>query len=90
MDIVSDIIARIRTDPPRDEQSLAELESALREEYGGSHSYIGVTPEDEQRARIARHRQILRDWQAGEKVALIARRYGLSRRRVYQIIREYS
>lgn len=54
-------------------------------EYNGERPYIGKGAEAA-REMSARNRAIIRDWRAGERVALLARRYGISARRVRQVI----
>lgn len=64
----------------------AELD-AVRRDWGGERPYIAVNGEGARATMSRRDAALLRDWQAGERVALLARRYGISRRRVWQIIR---
>ena len=54
-------------------------------DYNGERPYIGKGA-DAVREMSARNRAIIRDWKAGERVALLARRYGISARRVRQVI----
>lgn len=55
-------------------------------EFNGERPYIGKGAEAA-REMSARNRAIIRDWKAGERVALLARRYGVSRIRIHQIIK---
>lgn len=54
-------------------------------DYTGERPYIGKG-EDSNREMSARNRAIIRDWRAGERVALLARRYGLSARHIRRVI----
>ena len=54
-------------------------------DYNGERPYIGRSIEVE-REMSARNRAIIREWKAGERVALLSRRYGISARRIRQII----
>lgn len=95
MDIIRDILDRVAhcmglDDSIRDILDLVERE--VRRDWGGDRPYIakvGETAALETAHRIAhRNAQILRDWRNGERTALLARRYGISPRRVRQIIAE--
>lgn len=55
-------------------------------EYAGDRVYIPGTTESARRERSARNRAIQRDHQAGERMALLERRYGLSRTAIWKII----
>lgn len=58
-------------------------------DYAGERVYIGQ-PAAVAMEKTARNRAILRDWQAGERIALLVRRYGISKPRLYQIINSDS
>lgn len=55
-------------------------------DYAGDRVYIGKG-EEAASEMSARNRAIIRDHKAGERVALLARRYGVSRVRIHQIIK---
>lgn len=55
-------------------------------EYAGDRVYIPGTTESARRERSARNRAIQRDHQAGERIALLERRYSLSRTALWKII----
>lgn len=55
-------------------------------EYAGDRVYIPGTTESARRERSARNRAIQRDHQAGERMALLERRYSLSRTALWKII----
>ena len=85
MDIVRYILARIMAAAPSLSEDLAlEIERQIRRDWGGDRVYIARSPNGD---FSARNQAILRDWRAGERVSLIARRYGVSRRLVYKIVR---
>lgn len=54
--------------------------------WGGERAYIGATTAQERRDMSSRDAAILRDWQAGERVAALARRYRISRQHLYRIV----
>ena len=91
MDIIRDILARVAArfgldDPVLDMLGLIEVE--VRRDWGGDRVYVSKTGESATLETARRNAQILRDWRAGERVSLLARRYGISPRRVRQIITE--
>jgi Mor family transcriptional regulator len=64
----------------------ATLLDSIKTDYEGERVYISRSSEVTLCQMTARNRSIIRDWKAGERVALLARRYGISRIRVYQIV----
>ena len=71
------------------EQTARMIGSAIPQqvgsEYNGERPYIGKGAEAA-REMSARNRAIIRDWRAGERVALLARRYGISARHIRRVI----
>lgn len=59
--------------------------SGVTADYSGERIYI-AGKDRMQRELSARNRAIIRDWRAGERPALLMRRYGISKSRLYQII----
>ncbi|MDR0770740.1 MAG: hypothetical protein LBE75_06030 [Burkholderiales bacterium] len=59
-------------------------EDAVRKVWGGDRPYIKKTATDE--TLSDRDKEIIAAHQRGERVDLLARRYGLSTRRVWKII----
>jgi Mor family transcriptional regulator len=62
-----------------------EVAGSVARDYAGERVYIGKRDE-EQCVMSARNRSIIRDHRSGERVALLSRRYGISRKRVYEIV----
>ena len=56
--------------------------------WAGDRVYIGSNPAQVQRARTRRDAAIVRDWMAGERLAALSRKYGITRQRAYQIVRD--
>lgn len=54
--------------------------------WRGERPYIGGHGQAE-RERSRRDAAIVRDWRAGERAATLVRRYGISRTRLYEILR---
>lgn len=68
-------------------QALAvKVSQQKHHEYAGEQCYIAKTPEASRRERSARNAAILRDHQAGERMMLLERRYGLSKQAIWKII----
>lgn len=84
MDLIRDILERIAARLPETltRELARELEREIRAHWGSDRVYIAKRGAG---AR-ARNAAILRDWRNGERVALIARRYRLSRMHVWRII----
>ena len=63
----------------------AEWGAGVEADWGGERPYIGKGAAA-QRATSQRDAALLRDWAAGERTQALARRYGISTRRVRKII----
>ena len=62
-----------------------EWQGGVIADWGGERPYIGKLAAAE--AKMSqRDRAIYRDWKAGERVAALARKYRISRSRVYSIV----
>lgn len=86
-DFVNDLLQRIVPAHAKLAGSIREqIEADIRRDYGGDRPYIGKTGEDVRAEIAARDARILRQYQAGERVPLLARRHGMSKGRIYQII----
>lgn len=83
-DIVADILDRLAgTLSPA---VRADIEAAIRRDWGGDRPYIARAGESARAVISQRNAAIARDYHRGESIALVARRYGISRRRVYQVL----
>lgn len=89
MDLIAEITATLR-DRGYDPGFVDELERHFRGEYGGERIYIPKRGENGMRQMLERDRRIVRMHKSGEHVPVIAKREGLSRPRVYQILQEYG
>lgn len=61
--------------------------AAIQAEWCGDRPYIRKANEAARAERSLRDRAIVRDHQRGESSALLSRRYGISRRRIEQLVR---
>lgn len=84
-DIIDDIVTRLCSVLPEPVQAHVErVARDTREAWGGDRVFISKRPGE---GRSERNQSILRDYQRGERLALLARRYGLTERRILQIIK---
>lgn len=65
---------------------LSEAVARSAEEH--VRNVFGETMESRKRVIAQRNRAIVRDYLAGERISLLSRRYGLTERRILQIIKE--
>lgn len=90
-DIVRDMIERLHqalnTHPTLDAAFWLCFEDEVRQQWGGELQYIAKTSEKQIEHKTRRDRAIVREHHQGEHIPFLARRYGLSERRVRQILR---
>lgn len=89
-DIVIDIIQRVQVilqappaTPEATEQTLLDLEKALRSSWGGDRPYIAHRRGD---GHSERNSRIWRAYQQGQHISYLARKENLTPRRVEQIV----
>lgn len=89
MDIIRQFIDLLYVKIPHaiDEHVARELEETLRMDFGGERVYVPRDGDKDRDEISMRNAAIRRDWQNGERVELLMRRYGLSRQRIYQIVK---
>lgn len=71
---------------PQEQIALAALEGTLRGYWGGDAHYALKNGEYKQREMSERDRAIRRDFTRGARPELLSRRYGLTPRRILQIV----
>ena len=91
-DHADDFLARLRALLLEHAPELAAVQleavlAAIQAEWGGDRPYIRKANEAARAERSLRDRAIVRDHQRGESSALLSRRYGISRRRIEQLVR---
>lgn len=69
-----------------DERQRLTAESRVRDLWGGMRVYVGKTPPLQAIQRHQRDRQILAAWSDGAAIADLSLRFGLTPRRIKQII----
>lgn len=62
-------------------------EALVRQAEEHVRNVFGETPESRRRVIARRNAGIVRDYLAGERLGLLSRRYGLSERRILQIVK---
>jgi Mor family transcriptional regulator len=84
-DIIEDIFAAVIAMAPQFQAELEKIKHAKREMWAGDRPYIAHRAGD---GTSSRNLAIKRDyWQHGERIPLLERRYGLSKARLWQIIK---
>lgn len=69
------------------EDVVADIETAVRRDWGGDRPYVRKIGESSLQARTRREQSIRADYKRGVHVAALARKWELSIRRVQQIVR---
>jgi Mor family transcriptional regulator len=88
MDILHDIEARM-IGAGVDGDTIRRILSEVRRDWAGENAYIARHGEDPRVIISRRNLALLRDWQRGERVPYLARKYGISVHTVYRIIRTH-
>jgi Mor family transcriptional regulator len=84
-DIIDDILRRVIAMAPGFSEALAaQIDKEARAQWGGDRPYISLRRGD---GRSTRNANIKRDYLAGERVPLLERRYGLSARQIWNVIK---
>lgn len=83
-DFVVDVLAIVSSVATVTPEQAAAAEAEVRARWGGDRPYIARRAGEGQSAR---NEQIRRDYLRGERLALLERRYALSQRRLWQIIK---
>lgn len=88
-DLVADILARATAAADKNEGVLTaemadRIEREVRSDWGGDRVFI---PKRAGEGHSDRNARIVRDYLSGERLAFLERRYGLSQRRLLQIIK---
>jgi len=87
-DIIDDVLRRVIDAGGVIDRAMAQaIARAVRHEWGGETARICYIARRDDELRTQRNRAILRDYLAGERIALLSRRYGLSGRRIIQIVK---
>jgi len=89
-DVVLDIMTRVREMFTADAAQLQELEAGVRRDWGGERPYIAKLGESARAARSWRDERIRSEYRRGERSGYLARKWGISERRVRQIVGEES
>lgn len=85
---MADILGRVAATVPLSPDVVERIDYDIRRDWGGERPYIakaGETPS--RRARSARNERIRADYARGERVALLARRYGVTERAIQKVLR---
>lgn len=83
-DILQDLEERLKQigfDDPKIQKVVMEV----RNDWHGERPYISIKYEMD-KTRSERNEKIKRDYKNGESIQFLQRRYGLSRKRIYEIL----
>ena len=84
-DIIDDIFAAVIAMAPQFQTELEKIKHAKRQAWAGDRPYIAHRAGE---GTSSRNLAIKRDyWQHGERIPLLERRYGLSKSRLWEIIK---
>lgn len=89
MDIISDYSTRIAEAMAAGSftpETAARIAEEVRRDWGGERAYIAKVGESAVLQITRRDIAIRREYRNGERICFLARRWQLSRRRIYQII----
>ena len=87
-DIVTDIMRRVAEVVTRKDARtfLEQIEADIRRDWGGDRPYIAKKGESAEMEMSKRNAAILRDHRNGERATFLARKYGMSRKRIHEIV----
>lgn len=84
-DIIDDILRRVIALAPEFSAALAaQVDKQAREQWGGDRPYISIR---RGAGTSTRNAAIKRDYLAGERIPLLERRYSLSPRQIWNVIK---
>lgn len=87
-DIVDDVLRRVIEMAPTFSAALAkQIARQVRHDWAGDRARVCYIAKREDEVRSERNEAIKRDYRAGERTGFLARRYGLTERRIQQIVR---
>lgn len=88
-DIIDDVLRRVIELAPAFSAALAaQVARETRHEWAGDKARIFYIARRDEDTRSQRNEAILRDYRNGERLALLERRYNLTRVRIWQIIKD--
>lgn len=86
IDIIVDVLQRVIEKCPEAAKASEQVEKEARRDWGGDRPYIAKLGENGKKQLCERDERIKADHRRGEREALLSRRYGISIRRIRQIL----
>ncbi|WEN13691.1 Mor transcription activator family protein [Rhodanobacter sp. AS-Z3] len=86
LDLVADILQRIGLHAKLPAKVAQAVEREVRDDWGGERHYIAKVGESGKAQLTERDKQIRDAYRQGEHIELLARRHGISVKRVQQIV----
>lgn len=84
---MADILRRVSERVPLvDVDAVREIDTAIRQDWGGERPYIAKQGESARADMDQRNARIREQHRRGERVPLLARRWGITERRVRRIV----
>lgn len=87
MDLIKDIEERLLAARIRPAERMLRVLEEVRRDWGGENCYIPKNGEPPRQTISRRNAALIRDWQRGERVLYLARKYGISVKRVYAVLK---
>lgn len=84
--VTSELCAAFNLPSDQVAQLVRRIEKERRHEWAGERARVCYIAHKDGELRSERNNRIVRDYLYGERVQLLSRRYGLSERRIWQII----
>ena len=86
-DLIDDVLRRVIEMAPAFSAALAaQISKEVRREWAGESVRVCYIKSEARAYKSRRDEAIKRDWQRGERLPLLERRYGISERRIRQIL----
>ncbi|MEO7066264.1 MAG: Mor transcription activator family protein [Rhodanobacter sp.] len=86
LDLVADILERVGTHIKLPAKVAQAVEREVRDDWGGERHYVAKVGESGKAMMAERDQRIRAEYHQGEHVELLARRHGISVKRVQQIV----
>ncbi len=84
--VASEVCQAFNLPPEQVAHVVKRVEKGRRHEWAGQQVRVSYIATRDDEIRSDRNERIVRDYLYGERVPLLSRRYGLSERRIWQII----
>lgn len=87
MDILKDVEERLIEAKVKPAERVHEVIDAVRRDYYGEKHYVSRFGESPKQVISRRNAEIVRDYMRGERIKFLARKYGVSVKRIYAVLK---